>query len=149
MTDLSLLVSDLQRDEGWSGHLYDDASGAKIGPGSRVLGHPTAAWGFALDVAPLTQTEALPILQSRALTVIDNLASALPWIATLSEPRQRALGNMAFNLGIAGLRKFTQFLGFMQAGQFDQAADDLEQTPWAKQVGNRAARIISTIRSGT
>lgn len=148
MTDLALLVSDLQRDEGWSGHIYDDATGAKIGPGSRVLGHPTAAWGFALDVAPLTQVEALPILQGRALALINSLTAAMPWISALSEPRQRSLANMAYNLGVAGLGKFTQFLGFMQAGQFDQAAADLAQTPWAKQVGDRATRIIATIRTG-
>jgi len=146
MTNIALLVSDLQRDEGWRGYLYDDATGGKIGPGVLVRGHPTAAWGFALDVAPLTQAEALPILTSRATAFASNLLSAFPWMVSLSEPRQRALCNMAYNMGVAGLGKFTQFLGFMRAGEFDKAADDLEDTPWFKQVGQRAVRIVAIIR---
>lgn len=149
MTDISLLVSDLQRDEGFREYLYDDETGNKIVPGIRIQGHPTAAFGFALDVAPLTQTESLPILTSRASTAVSGLLAALPWIASLSEPRQRALANMAYNLGVHGVLKFTQFLAFMQTGEFDKAADDLALTPWASQVGARAVRIIATIRTGT
>lgn len=149
MTDITLLVSDLQSDEGWRGYLYDDATGNKIVPGIRVQGHPTIAWGFALDVAPLTQAEALPILTSRAKTVANGLLSAFPWMASLSEPRQRAIANMAYNLGLHGEEQFVQFLGFMKAGQFDAAADDLEKTLWYKQVGDRGVRIVATIRSGT
>ena len=148
MTDLAQLVSDLQTDEGWVGYLYDDANGEKIGPGTTVKGNPTAAWGFALNVAPLTQQEALPILNSRTAAVVSNLISALPWIAALSEPRQRALCNCAYNLGVAGLETFTTFLGMVQSGDFEGAADDLLQTKWASQVGERAQRIAALIRNG-
>lgn len=148
MTDISLLVSDLQRDEGYRGQLYDDATGAKIGPGSFVRGNPSIGYGFALNVAPLTVAESIPILTGRAQQTAGALLSALPWIATLSEPRQRALSNMAYNLGVTGLLKFDTFLALMEQGQFDQAADDLEKTPWYAQVGARAVRIVSTIRTG-
>lgn len=148
MTNIMLLVSDLEQDEGFRPFLYDDANDTSIRPGVTVRGHPTIAYGFALDVAPLTQAESLPILTSRATAVANALASGLPWMATLSEPRQRALCNMSYNLGVAGLLKFTQFLGFMQSGQFDQAADDLEATPWFRQIGQRGIRIVATIRTG-
>jgi lysozyme len=148
VTDIALLVSDLKRDEAWRGFLYDDATGAPIKPGIFVRGHPTAGYGFALDVAPLTVDEAVPILTGRAIAAAHALASALPWMVTLSEPRQRALSNMAYNLGVSGLLKFTQFLAFMQAEQFNLAADDLEQTPWYKEVGARGVRIVATIRTG-
>lgn len=148
MTTISLLVSDLQRDEGWRGYLYDDATGKKIVPGAMVQGHPTCGWGFALDVAPLTQAEAAPILAARALAVVSGLLAAIPWMASLSEPRQRAMNNMAYNLGVAGLLKFDTFLSLMEQGKFDEAADDLEGTAWYSQVGDRSKRIGSIIRSG-
>lgn len=142
------LVSDLQRDEGWRASIYDDANGQPIKPGVTVHGHPTIAWGFALDVAPLTQTEALPILTSRAAAAMNGLISAASWVASLSEPRQRALGNMAYNLGITGLMKFDNFMGLMQRGDFEEAADDLATTAWYGQVGGRAKRIQTLIKNG-
>lgn len=148
MTDLTLLVSDLQRDEGWRSYLYDDATGGKIGPGSFVHGNPTIGYGFALNVAPFTIEEATPILRGRASAVIAALAVALPWMGGLSEPRQRALGNMAYNMGVAGLLKFDTFLGLMKQGKFGEAADDLEKTAWYSQVGDRAKRIVQIIRTG-
>lgn len=148
MTNIQLLVSDLQRDEGWRGYLYDDATGNKIVPGIRVQGHPTIAWGFALDVAPLTQAEALPILTSRAMSATAALLTALPWIATLCESRQRALSNMGYNLGVHGEEQFVQFLAFMKQSKFDEAADDLEKTAWYSQVGDRSKRIVEAIRTG-
>jgi len=146
--NIELLVSDLQRDEGWSGYLYDDATGQKIVPGSIVKGHPTVGYGFALDVAPLTMSEAKPILSRRAKAAWDYLLAAIPWASDLSEPRQRALANMAYQLGTAGLLKFTDFLVLLEKGQYGAAADDLATTPWFKQSGDRAKRIQSLIRSG-
>lgn len=148
LTDISLLVSDLQQDEGFRANLYDDATGAPIHPGSIIKGHPTAGFGFALDVAPLTRAESLPILTSRATAAMNGLIAAAPWVANLAPARQRALGNMAYNLGVTGLLKFILFLSLMQAGKFDQAADDLETTPWFTQVGARGVRIVAMIRAG-
>lgn len=148
MTDITLLVNDLKGEEGFRPFLYDDASGKPIVKGSVVQGHPTAGVGFALDVSPLTLAESLPILTSRAIAIDAKLQSDLPWMRGLSEPRQRALSDMAYNLGDHGLEEFTQFLAFVQAGQFNQAADDLQSTPWYRQVGTRGVRIAATIRTG-
>ena len=82
MTDLAKLVADLQPEEGFKkvgGRpvLYDDATGAAIVPGYRLVGHPTAGYGFALDVSPLTEAESLPILVSRAAAMYDNLSARM------------------------------------------------------------------------
>lgn len=139
--NLEALVTDLQAAEGWVGHLYDDANGKQIGPGSTVTGHPTIAWGFALDTAPLTQTEAMPILESRAAAVWTQLQAKLPWVVTAPENIQRALCNMAYNLGVAGLLTFNQFLALVQQGNYTAASADLETTLWFKQVGKRGPAI--------
>jgi len=146
--NLVALVADLQRDEGWSGYLYDDATGQKIGPGSSVKGHPTVGYGFALDVSPLTMSEAEPILSGRAQAAWDYLLAAIPWAANLSEPRQRALANMAYQLGTSGLLEFKEFLALLEKGQYEVAAKDLATTLWFKQSGDRAPRIQALIRNG-
>ncbi len=144
--DMDKLLSDLQMDEGWRPFLYDDANSQHIVPGVKVVGHPTCAWGFALDVSPLTQSEAMPILESRASHKYDELRIAIPWIDQLPEPSQRALTNMAYNMGVTKLLTFHIFLSLMQQHQFEQAANDLEGTAWFHQVGARATRIQTLIK---
>ena len=151
MSDLAKLVADLQPEEGFKkvgGRpvLYDDATGAAIVPGYRLVGHPTAGYGFALDVSPLTEAESLPILVSRAAAIDAKLQADLPWIKSLDEPRQRALSDMAYNLGAHELESFSTFLGLVEAGKFSEAADDLATTAWYKEVGSRAVRIEGVIR---
>lgn len=144
--NIDLLTSDLQRDEGWRAAAYDDATGAPIRPGYTVKGHVTVGYGFALDVAPMTQVEAMPILRGRAQDAYDTMVKAEPWIADLPEPCQRAIGNMSYNLGPTKLLGFGTFLGYMRQGQFAAAADSLVSTKWYGQVGNRAARICALIK---
>lgn len=67
----------------------------------------------------------------------------------LDEPRKRALADMAFNMGSARLSQFKTFKKEMQAGNYDQAAKQIENTPYYQQVGRRGPAIASQIRNGT
>ena len=129
--------------EGWRAVIYDDGTGKPITKGTIVRGVPTLGAGLT---GPFTRDELMPITRSRAQAYWETLEKALPWVSDLNEPRQQALGEMAYNLGVTDLLKFNTFLGLMQAGQYDAAADDLGQTLWAKQVGVRAARICALIK---
>ncbi len=51
-----------------------------------------------------------------------SLADAFPDWNTYPEPAQEALFDMAFNLGIGGLKKFTHMLAAVDAGQWNVAA---------------------------
>ena len=147
--DLDRLISDLQRDEGWRERLYDDANGQPVVPGYRLVGHPTIAFGFALDVSPFTFAEAMPILEGRSQKAWDECQIAFPWIKAEPEPVQRALANMCYNMGLKTLQQFTTFLGLLEHGEYESAAKDLEGTLWYRQVGARALRIQALIRSAT
>ena len=52
----------------------------------------------------------------------NSLAAALPNWNTYPAPAQAALFDMAFNLGLGGLQRFTQLLAAVDAGQWDVAA---------------------------
>jgi lysozyme len=56
--------------------------------------------------------------------------------------------NLCFNLGLPTLLKFKNALKSMEAGLFDEAADHFLDSRWARQVGDRAIEITSTIRTG-
>jgi lysozyme len=143
-----MLIADLERDEGNKSLLYDDFNGAPLGKGSVIRGNPTIAIGWAVSLTPINDARARIICGWQADDKAHELFQALPWVQTLSEGRQRALLNMAFNIGVHGEEQFITFLSLMKSGDYAAAADDLAQTLWAKQVGVRAARITALIRSG-
>lgn len=142
------LISDLQRDEGYRALLYDDANGSSLGKGSQIRGNPTIGIGWAVALTPISLERARIIAGWQADDKATELFAALPWATALSEGRQRALINMAFNIGVHGEVQFTTFLGLLKAGNYAGAADDLATTLWARQVGPRAARIAALIRTG-
>lgn len=142
--DLDQLDADLKVDEGYERYPYDDKTEKRIVPGYTVQGTATFGYGFTY----ITEEESAVVLSMRSKSTADSVLARFPWIADLSEARQRALTDMAYNLGVNGLAGFNTFMSLMQAGSFDAAADDLKTTVWYGQVGSRAVRIETLIRNG-
>jgi lysozyme len=146
--DRNALLADLENDEGYRIEPYDDATGKSILPGSSVKGNVTLLFGWCPAKHPLSLDRAKVVLGWLADDVTELLVEVLPWINTLSDARQRALTNMAYNLGVSGLLKFDQFLSLLQQDKCEEAADDLATSVWFSQVGDRAKRIQTLIRNG-
>ena len=142
------LLADLEADEGLKTLLYDDATDAPITKGSTLGGWPTLGIGWNVATTPLTPDQYRTILGWMVDAKTAPLAAALPWMANLTEPRQRALTNMAYQLGVHGLQAFGTFLGLMENGRYGLAADDLSTTEWFRQSGDRAIRIQGLIQKG-
>lgn len=132
-----MLLSDLKRDEGLVLKPYRD-----------TVGKLTIGIGRNLDDVGITENEALYLAKNDIFKVTSALDVALPWWRTMSEPRQRALCNMAFNLGVKGLMGFRKALAALQDGDYAKAADEFLDSAWRKQVGDRAVRITDMIRGG-
>lgn len=138
--DLTKLKEDLIRDEGLVLHAYKDTKG-----------YLTIGVGRLIDKARnggISKKEALFLLDNDILGTITELDKKLPWFKGLSEVRQRALVNMAFNLGINGLMNFKKMLRAMEIGHFDRAALEARDSKWYFQVGDRAKRIVKMIQEG-
>jgi lysozyme len=135
--DKHKLIEELKRDEGCVLHPYRDSMD--------IL---TIGVGRNLEAHGISMHEAEVMLSND----IDNhwkaLLEALPWVEQLSEARQRAMLNMAFNLGISGLLQFKRSLAALQAGDYPRAADMFLDSHWAMQVGDRAKRVCKMIREG-
>lgn len=74
--------------------------------------------------------------------------NAIPWIDTLSEPRQAVLLQMAFQMGTAGLLGFRNTLQYVRTGQWKRAADGMRASLWARQTPNRARRLSQQMETG-
>jgi lysozyme len=66
----------------------------------------------------------------------------------LSPVRQRVLVNMRFNLGPSRFRQFKKMIAAIKRKDFDAAADEMMDSRWAVQVGNRAKRLEEMMREG-
>jgi lysozyme len=135
--DRKKLAADLRRDEGERLKLYKDTAGKW-----------TIGVGRNLSDRGISKAESEYLLQNDITDHLQELYQALPWLAKKPEPIQRALANMAFNLGVPGLLKFTTTLAYVQAGQYNAAANALlANRKYAKQIGERIERLASLLRS--
>ena len=142
------LQEQLIRDEGVKLFVYDDANDNPVVPGYTLVGHPTIGIGRALDVHGISMAEALYLNNDDIKDVQNGLLDSLPWLANLDVVRFAALENMAFNLGVNGLLGFTETLAAIKQGDYELAAEDMLQSEWAQQVGDRANRLALQIKTG-
>lgn len=135
------LKDDLMRDEANIRHAYQDS-----------LGYWTIGVGHLIDRrrgGELSDAVIGMILHEDINSKIEELNEKLPWWVLLGEDCQRAIVNMAFNLGVKGLLGFPKFLAALQEGDNELAAKEMLESTWSKQVGARADRLAALVRSGT
>lgn len=135
------LMTELKDDEGYVPHAYQDSEGFW-----------TIGYGFLIDerknaeipkhIAELWLTH---LVDKRCEQLLDRL----PWIANHPEPVQRALANMAYQLGVSGVVGFKNTLKLISQGRYVEAAEEALNSKWAIQTPNRAKRVSEMIKSGS
>ena len=65
----------------------------------------------------------------------------------LPEEAQQVIANMMFNLGRPRLSKFAGMKRGVDARDWNQAADEMVDSAWYRQVTNRADRLVERIRA--
>ncbi len=122
--------------------------GIRLKPYTDIKGKITIGMGRNLTDVGISQAES-DYLASHDLQIALNLADeAVRDFYTLSTPRQAIIIQMAFNLGRKTLGEFTQFLDYIDAREYDKAADDLLNTTAAKELPARYGRYANIIRNG-
>ena len=86
------------------------------------------------------------LLQNDIKLSIDELVEAFPWFEELPKQIQGVLVNMHFNLGMPTLRKFRNMLDALERKEYNRAAEEMLDSNWADQVGNRAIELADTVR---
>jgi lysozyme len=133
---LDTLRLQLQFDEGVRSKPYADTAG-KI----------TIGVGRNLDDVGVGRDE-IDLMLSNDIDRAEGIARRL--IAAfddLSDARKAVVCNLAFNLGNR-LAKFSDTLDAINDGRFEDAADAMLDSLWAKEVGARATRLALAMREG-
>lgn len=130
-----LLRSDLTAMEGRKPYAYKDSEGFwTIGVGHLV----DKEKGGKLP-EPIIDA----LLDHDIDSVISQLDKELPWWKSRSESVQRAMANMVFQMGLAGVLKFKTMLSCLQAGDYAGAKKAALDSLWARQTPNRADSVVA------
>ncbi len=142
--NLKTLQDFIAKHEGNVDHVYLDSRG-----------FPTAGIGHLLTGSHLRVGEKVSPQQVTAWFQQD-VAKAIegarrdlgPAYDRLDEARKIVVIDMVFNLGEGGFGGFHATIHAIQSGNFSQAADNMLQSLWARQVGHRAVEDAEIMRSG-
>lgn len=134
---INQIISDLERDEG-----------VRLKPYLDTVGKTTIGIGRNLTDNGITAAEAKVLLQNDLFRVANELDRVAPWWREMSQVRQNALVNMAFNLGLPRLLTFKKMMVALENGNFETAWAEAMGSKWAAQVGERANRIADCFIKG-
>ncbi|HHY6927774.1 TPA: glycoside hydrolase family protein [Burkholderia ambifaria] len=134
--DGTKLKAELTRDEDRRYRIYTDT----VGKVSGGIGRNLTDKGFRDNEIDLMYQN--DIAETEAW-----LDRNLSWWSSLDPVRQRVMMNMAFNMQ-GKLLGFRKFLAAAQCGDWNVAATEMLDSLWARQVGDRAKRLASMMRSG-
>lgn len=110
-------------------------------------GHLTIGYGHNLENG-ISAAAAEFILQEDLARAERAVKDAFPWWWKLDDARQFVLVDMAFNMGLAGLKGFKKMLAAMEQGDYQTAAKEMLASKWAAQVGRRAVELSKIMEKG-
>lgn len=136
LSTMSRALTLIKNAEGFSHTVYIDTTG-----------HKTIGFGFNMEVMGITQEkmtvfEAVDILEKKVLEIRSQIFFEEKEIAKFTMNQKAVVLDMAYNLGVEGFFQFNDFLKYMDQGAYENAAVDLTNSLWYKQVGQRAVRDI-------
>lgn len=134
--DLTKLSNQLIKHEGLKQFPYRD-----------TVGKLTIGVGHNLDDKGLTQTQIRSILMDDLTDTVNFLNFKLPWLKDLDDVRQRAIANMTFDL-MGKILEFKHMLAALQARDWVTASDELLNSTFAKQTGQRARDLAKMLLTG-
>lgn len=142
--NLKTLQDFIARHEGNVDHVYLDSRGFP----TAGIGHLLAGSHFHVGQKVSAQQITAWFQQDVAKAIEGARRDLGPAYDRLDEARKIVVIDMVFNLGQGGFGGFHATIHAIQSGNFSQAADNMLQSLWARQVGHRAVEDAGIMRSG-
>ena len=130
------LLESIKKHEGFVEHVYDDS-----------LDIPTIGYGFAIKDLVLDEDIAEEILIRKLERLKRNANSRFKWLEDMPVVVQEVVLNMCYQLGVTGVSKFRKAISALQEGEWDEAANEMLDSLWARQTPNRATELSDIVRN--
>ena len=144
--NIEQLREQLEVDEGCEYKIYNDHLGyATFGIGHLVKKFDDE-YGQSLGT-PVSSERVAEAFESDIQSVLRDCNVLYSDFHNLPEEAQQVIANMMFNLGRPRLSKFAGMKRGVDARDWNQAADEMVDSNWYRQVTNRADRLVERIRA--
>lgn len=110
-------------------------------------GYKTIGYGRNLETNGISEEEAEEMLMND-LAKVESKLDSIGLLDGHNDARQAALINMCFQIGFAGLMRFTNTLRYLKSHQYDEAAKEMLESRWAMQTPRRAKELSEQVRIG-
>lgn len=111
-------------------------------------GFNTIGYGRNLDAKGVSQTIADLMLEEDMDEAIKDANTAFPWLTELTTARQVVLIDMLYNMGALKLLTFHKMIAAVISQDYEQAALEMMNSAWYKEVGTRGVKLVSMMRLG-
>ena len=113
-----------------------------------TAGYLTIGVGRNIEERGLLDDEIDFILDNDIEVVMNEVSVTFDWFFDLSEVRQRVVADMIFNIGMPRFKQFKKMIAALEEGDWSEAANQMMDSKWAKQVGKRAGRLRDMMETG-
>ena len=142
--NIEALREQLKIDEGVKYEIYKDH-----------LGYPTFGIGHLItendpehgepDGTKISEDRVNEIFETDVAKFVSEAKILFPDLDDLPDVAQQVIVNMAFNMGRPRLSKFKNFIAGVNDRDWTRAAEEMMDSRWATQVGDRAIRLRNQI----
>lgn len=155
MNGSTSLDDSIRGHEGFREHPYLDTKRLwTIGYGRCLETNPlsTSEWRYLLSTGALAVSitqEGAGWLMRKELFQVENECRKLSFWPKLNDVRRNVILEMAYQMGVSGVRNFKKAIAAMEATDWNRAADELADSEWARTDSPaRARKLIDQFRSG-
>lgn len=128
-------------------YLIKEGEGCCLTPYQDTEGILTIGWGRNLSEG-ISQQEADFLLLNDYQQALVDIKKAVDNFDKFSDARQAALISMMYNLGYPRFMTFKKMLTALKNEDFQEAAAQMLDSRWAKQVKTRATKLASIMENG-
>lgn len=128
--------------------------GLELKPYKDSVGKLSIGYGRNLEDVGITRNEAAAMLRTDVANAYMD-ANRFDWFDGLNDPRQSAIVNMVFNLGLPRFKGFKNTIMLLEKGRYRAAAEEIlkgsgpgGKSKWYCQVGKRAEEISEMLMTG-
>ena len=142
--NIEALREQLKVDEGVKYEIYKDH-----------LGYPTFGIGHLItendpehgepDGTEISEDRVNEVFETDVAKFVSESKILFPDLDDLPDVAQQVIVNMAFNMGRPRLSKFKNFIAGVNDRDWTRAAEEMMDSRWATQVGDRAIRLRNQI----
>jgi len=144
--NLEQLRLEIEADEGVKYEVYLDHLGLPTCGIGHLVVEGDEEYGAEVGT-PVSEERVAELFESDVQVTIDECERLYSGFSELPEEVQHILANMMFNMGRPRLSGFKKFNAAVEAGEWQEASEEMIDSRWYRQVTNRAERLVKRMQA--